>query len=321
MRKPDDCSLTVQEQLRIRREARRALLKADALGTLPTPVAEVMAAAHIREIADDVLDESFVRKLRRRAGAALKRALGKVIGVFDAHESLVIVSRTLVKVKQTFIRLHETGHGFLPWQRSLYAAVEDDEDSIAPEIADLFDREANCFASEVLFQLDAFNEEAAQSSFGILVPVKLSRRYGSSIYAAVRRYVSHNDGACAVLVLDPPILCDGDGFRCNLRRVIVSQQFADLFGSISWPEFFTPRHELGAMVPVGGRRMSGKRSVGLKDRNGGRHECVAEAFTQTHQIFILLHASEALRPTLIQAGGGAWRKSVNASARRKVEEL
>src|SRR6266550_2278547 len=128
--------------------------------------------------------------MRKKAGTALKKALGKILGVFDARARLVFIDRTLMAVKRTFVRLHETAHGFLRWQRDLYAVVEENEQTIAPEIADLFDREANAFATEVLFQLDSFSREANSEAFGILVPVRLSKKYGASIYAAVRRYVS-----------------------------------------------------------------------------------------------------------------------------------
>lgn len=299
MRKPDDCSLTPNQRERIRLEAERALSRADAIGRFPTPISDVMNAAKIVEVEEDVLTSNFLAKLRKKAGTALKRALGKVIGVFDAVARLVYIDRTLVIVRQAFVRLHETAHGALRWQRDLYALVEDNDQSISPEIAELFDREANAFASEVLFQLDAFSHEAEEHAFGILVPVRLSKKYGASIYATVRRYVSGNHRACAVLVLDPPVLCDGDGFRCNLRRVVASDRYAELFGEGEWPGQFTPSDAIGAMVPVGKRRMSGKRSLGLKDRNGGRHECLAEAFTQQHQVFVLIHASESLRPAIV----------------------
>ena len=46
----------------------------------------------------------------------------------------------------------------MPWQKDLYAVIEDSKNSLDPALADLFDREANVFASEVLFQLDGFQK-------------------------------------------------------------------------------------------------------------------------------------------------------------------
>jgi hypothetical protein len=133
------------------------------------------------------------------------------------------IDRAVKAVKQVFLKLHETGHAVLPWQRNLYSAIEDGEQELDPDIADLFDREANVFATEVLFQLDSFTEEAASYDFGIGVPLKLSRKYGSSAYAAVRQYVAKNHRDCVVLVLDPPSFTDGDGLRASLRRPVASR--------------------------------------------------------------------------------------------------
>ena len=294
MSKADDSTLSPQQHARVRAEAARALAAAGAIGRRPTPIADIMAAAGIQEVHDDVLNEGFLAKMRREAGAALKSALSKVLGLFDARGRFVFIDRTIYVVKQAFIRLHETGHGFMPWQRDLYAVVEECDQTLDPDIADLFDREANVFASEVIFQLDAFTEEAERHDFGILTPVKMSKEYGASIYASIRRYVANNHRACAVLVLNPPELIEGDGFRAVVRRSISSPRFKILFGDIKWPAYFTPDHDIGAMVPLGKRRMTGKRSLGIRDSNGDMRECIAEAFTQGHQIFVLIHAIQTL---------------------------
>ncbi|RJG55383.1 ImmA/IrrE family metallo-endopeptidase [Sphingobium terrigena] len=299
MIKPDDSRLTPAQYAKVRSEAERALSLAGALGRFPTPIDDIMAAANVREVKEDVLNESFILKLRRQASGALKSALSKVIGLFDAKARLVFIDRTLHIVKQTFVRLHETGHAFMAWQRDLYAVVEDCDQTIEPATADLFDREANVFASEVVFQLDGFTNEAEEKDFSILVPVKLSGKYGASIYSSVRRYVSHNWRACTVVVLNPPKLIPGDGFQASLRRHCSSPRFIEIFGEINWPLVFTPDHPIGAMVPVNRRKMSGKRTISLKDRNGDTHECVAEAFTQTYQVFVLIHAVSTLTSTSI----------------------
>lgn len=181
----------------------------------------------------------------------------------------------------------------------MYALVEDCEQALNSEIAALFDREASVFASEVLFQLDTFIEDAHSREFSIWTPVRMSKDYGSSIYAAVRQYVSKNHRACAVLVLNMPELLEGVGFRATLRRAVQSERFIELFGQAPWQDAFTPDDQIGAMVPIAGRKYSGKRTLNLTDRNGDKHECIAEAFTQTHQVFVLIHAVRTLTATTI----------------------
>jgi hypothetical protein len=261
-----------------------------------------MAIANATEIHEDVLGQAgWLERMRRKAGGPLRSALSKVFGLLHAKGGEIFIDRSLHAVKQTFVRLHEIAHAYLPWQRPMYAVVEDCAQSIDPDVADLFDREANVFASEVLFQLDAFVTEANDHDFGIFVPVKLGKKYGASVYASVRQYVSKNHRTCAVLVLEPPQLVPGDGFRADLRRPIYSPSFQEQFSGLEWPEQFTPDDPIGAMIPIGKRRASAKRHLELVDNNGERHECVAEAFTQTYQVFILIHVERALTARTILA--------------------
>jgi hypothetical protein len=257
-----------------------------------------MDAGQVTLANDDALDEGFLGSMRRKAGNALKSALSKVWGLFDARDRVVFIDRAVKAGKQVFLKLHETGHAVLPWQRSVYAVVEDGEHELDPDTAELFDREANVFATEVLFQLDTFAEEASGYQFGIDVPLKLRRKYGSSAYAAIRQYVSKNRRDCAVLVLDPPTFAGGDGFRTALRRPVASPSFKVKF-VLDWPAHFTPSDEIGAMLPLGNRRMSYGRPITLVDRNGVRHECIAEAFRTPFQIFVLIHVVRSLTNTTI----------------------
>lgn len=302
MARPDDCSLTPGQRLRVRKEAERALREAAALGVFPTPMDRIMRVARVEGVKEDVLNPGFLAKFRAKAehaGQAVKRAVTKVLGLFHASEGLVFLNQTMMAVKKRFVCLHEAAHGFLPWQRPMYALVEDCEKSLDGATAELFDREANVFASEVLFQLDTFHDMASSEAFEIWTPVRLASRFNASNYAAIRQYVSKNDRACAVVVLNMPELVPGDGFRATLRRPIQSDRFTELFGHYPWKDIYTPDDEIGAMIPVGKRRSSGKCSLGLTDANGVLHDCVGESFSTGHQVFILIHAVKTLTTTRI----------------------
>ena len=120
------------------------------------------------------------------------------------------------------------------------------------------------------------------------MPVKLSKTYGSSIYSAVRRYVVHNWPACTVVVLKPPVFVEGDGFRAEVRRHCSSPKFIEFFGEIEWLEFVTPDHALGKLVPLAGRKMTGKRSMSLIDRNGDRQISVLPRHSPRSTMFSFL---------------------------------
>lgn len=290
--RPNDSNLTPEQCRAIRAHALRALETADALGRLPTPVTDVMEAAKLIVADEDELSESFVEKIRNnviRAKKVLKKAISKIFGVLDVPGRIVYIHKAVPAIKRVFLKLHETGHSVIPWQRDVYCAIEDCEKTLAPEIADIFDREANAFASEVLFQLDTFKNEAADHQFGIGVPLKLSKKYGASVYSTVRRYVSSNHRTCSVLVLEPPELIIGDGFRCLCRRVVQSDCFTSIFGEMQWPAAITPDDPIGAFIPIGDRKMSRPAEIRLTDQNGTEHECVAEGFKYKYYVFILIH--------------------------------
>ncbi len=288
MPKPDDSTLTPADLQLIRKEANRLLSESDAFGVFPTPVEAILEQAKIVVSPEDVLNDSFLKKMRRKAKDALKRAVAKVLGVVDTLASIIYIDRGVYVVKQTFLKLHETAHLWLPFQRQAYQIVEDSETELSSDVSDLFDRQANCFASEVLFQIDTFTQEAADYDFGFEAPLKLAKQYGSSIYAAIRRYVSRNHRDCAVIILNKPQMCEGVGRVCTLRRFVASEQFLERFGDMELPLQFSDNDAIGKAIPVVGRRMSGRSTMVLKDRNGTRHECVIEGFTQTHQVFILV---------------------------------
>lgn len=299
-RLPDDSSLTPAQLAKVRAEASRALNEAGVMGVLPTPVDQILAVAQVEEVTEDLLSETFLDGLRRKAGQSLKQAVSKVLGVFDAVANLVFIDQLLLPVKKRFVSLHEAAHGFLPWQRPMYRVVEDCDKSIDPEAAALFDREANVFASEVLFQNDTFHNLAADKPFEVWTPIKLAKKFDASIYSSIRQYVSKSPCTCVVLVLNPPEIRASIGFKATLRRVVSSTTFAIMFDNQSWAQFYTPDDQIGRLVPIGNRKSSGKREIVLTDRNGDRHNCIAESFTQTHQIFILIHVVNSLgQPKLI----------------------
>jgi Zn-dependent peptidase ImmA (M78 family) len=305
MRRQDDSALTRVQYARIRKEAERALREAGSLGVLPTPIDRIMAAARVQEVKEEILDSGFLSKLRStvsNAGDVVKRAVSKVLGLFHASEGLVFLNQSLLGVKKRFVGFHEAGHGFLPWQRPMYALVEDCEKTLDPDTAELFDREANVFATEVLFQLDTFSEMSAGEPFSIWTPVNLAKRFKASNYAAIRQYVSKSKKACVVVVLNMPEFVRDDGFRVSLRRVIQSDSFTELFGTQVWKDVYTPDDEIGALVPLGPRRSTGKRSLALTDRNGDSHECIAESFSTGYQVFVLIHAARTLTAVRILIG-------------------
>ncbi|HEY3348061.1 MAG TPA: ImmA/IrrE family metallo-endopeptidase [Nitrospirota bacterium] len=295
--KKDDSKIPPEALDAIKKQAFLALKKADAFGIFPTPVDQVLDIANVILAPDSDFGDGLLERFKKKFGSIsdlVKKAKSKIIGLFDVVSKVIFIEKSLYPARKIFLKLHETGHAFLPWQSKAYALIEECEQTLSPEIADQFDCEANVFAKEVLFQCGSFTKEAADFPFRLATPIELSKKYGASIYASIREYVRSNHNACTALVLEMPEFCEQYGFKAKVRRTESSAEFIRVFGQPSWPPFFSPNDSIGSIIPVGKQRASKPKTIVLADSNGVEHECITEAFTQTYQVFILICPIAAL---------------------------
>ena len=303
MSKPDDSSLTDEQAAAVRRAAVELLNEGSGWDRLPTPVSDLLDAAKLRTAPMSAFDHGLIERYARQFGGMAKRflkaALDKVLGVLDVIGNIVHVDPSVSKEKQNFLKLHETGHSQLPHQRGVFRWIQECRKTLDPETSDLFEREANNFASIVLFQDTRFAAMTADSAFGIRVPLAVGRRFGASAYASIREYVRKSTKACAVVVLDPPQICAEKGLTASVRRIGLSPEFVRRFGNLTLPDNVTDETALAPFIPVGGRRMSRPGTFSLQDRNGISHEFIGEGFGTPYNVFILLHASATLNKATI----------------------
>ncbi|MEZ2224342.1 ImmA/IrrE family metallo-endopeptidase [Rhizobium sp. RCC_161_2] len=305
--KPDDSSLSPSEYAAIHRAATDLLNKANAWDRLPTPVPDLLGAAKLRVAPMSAFDpRSLLRhalQFGERAASLVKSAIEKVRGIFDVHEDLIHIDTTVTESKQNFLKLHEAGHKNIPHQSKLFRWIQDCDKSLSPDVSDQFEREANIFATVVLFQDSRFAQMAADSNFSIKVPLALSKKFGASIYASLREYVRRNERACAVIVLNPVEVCPVLGMRSDLRRLELSPLFQKRFGNLQVPENIDRMSPLAEFIPLGGRKMSRPGTLTLEDRNGDLVEFVAEGFATPYNSFILIHAASDLRKSIVVPAG------------------
>jgi Zn-dependent peptidase ImmA (M78 family) len=289
MIRPDDSLLQPHQLANVQRHADRLLREASAIGRFPTPIDDIMAAAKLTVVDDEVLNESLLRQFVKRAKsgiATIKSALSKVLGLFETSDRLVVIDKEVLKPRVPFIKLHEAGHGTLPHQSKVYALIHDCEQTLDAEITDLFEREANVFASEALFQGEVFTKEADQLDFGVKAPVALARKFGSSNYAAFRRYVITSSCACCVVVLEPVVRHWDGSFSAEVRRVVMNKSFENIYDGKGLASTVTGSHVLGPIIPR--KRMTFNQQIVLTDRNRDERVCIAEAFDTGRNILILL---------------------------------
>jgi Zn-dependent peptidase ImmA (M78 family) len=297
MGRADDGSISNNSQESVCQHARRLLDEAGAYGRYPTPVDDLVTAAKLSLERNASLDIGFLRTIYGKVKTKIKRALDKVLGLFDSRDRMIYLDLTLKKERQRFVSLHETGHGYLPWQRDTYAIMEDGETTLDPEIEQQFELEASIFASEVLFQGNRFQQEAESLPFELKTPMQLARKFGASNYAAFRRFVGKSHRVCALLVFEQPVYEIGRGYAFHLRRALASGPFIEKFGIVQWPSvLYSNQDALAARLPS----RAFHRIFTRRCRIGSLvAECpeafYLEAFDSTYQVFALLFPESELR--------------------------
>lgn len=305
MAKADDSSLDPEELRAVQAAARRALDRASAWGVYPTPTAVILEAASLKIAPKSAFDprrltEYLIGKAET-AATALKSAIAKVFGIYDAGERIIHIDDSVHQSKQNFLKLHEAGHHELPAHQGAFRIFQDCEKTLDPTIADLFEREANNFARFVLFQGDGYAGVAADHKLELRTPIKLASKFGSSVYASCREFVRTHHRACVIYILEPVTFCERTGARAEVRRIEASPEYLRQFRRPDETEINLD-HSLGRALPVG-RKMTRPIAVSITDRNGQAHECVAEAFDTTFNVLLLLYPVKALTavPVIIPA--------------------
>jgi hypothetical protein len=301
MRKADDSTLTVADLMAIESRAALSLDKASAWGRYPTPVDDILAAAKLRVAPKGMFDPAsflaFVKQKAAGAASALKSAISKVLGLYDANEQIIHIDESVGPSKQKFLKLHETGHHELPTHRKIFSLFQDCNETLAPAIADQFEREANNFARFALFQGTAFKEHAADMKMGIRTPMDLAKKFGASNYASAREFVRTHHRPCVVYILEPMQFVPNHGTTAAVRRIEVSPSFDLEFGK---PDdvLIDANHSLAILLPIG-RKMTRPTPLRYLDKNGVQHECLGEAFDTTHNVLLLIYPTQALQRTSI----------------------
>lgn len=296
MTKPDDSSLGIHELAAVELRARQLLDRAGAWDRFPTPVDDIIAAAKLRVAPKGMFDAAsflaFIKKKTVEAAHTLKAALSKVLGLYDANEQIIHIDDSVGISKQTFLKLHETGHHEMPTHRKIFSLFQDCEQTLAPAIADQFEREANNFARFALFQGDAFKLRAADMNMSVKTPMNLAKVFGASVYASAREFARTHHRACLVYVLEPIVIIPGGGASAAVRRVEPSPKFRMEFGC---PTDVTVDldHPLGNLLPIG-RKMTRPTPLRFRDKNGVEHDCLGEAFDTTHNVLLLIYPVTAL---------------------------
>lgn len=187
----------------------------------PFPVDEALALANLR-IAGHGLNELPKDIPAHLQDQVLIDALDHAFGLLDRHRALIYLKANMIQSRRHFVTMHEVGHHWLAWQHR-HGIHADGAKNLDPDTKNLYERQANVFASETLFLGSALSDEARDRPFELASAMGLAGRFGTSVHATLRRYVETHHQRCFLLVLDRSAQVRG---RPPRHRVL--QQFSSL---------------------------------------------------------------------------------------------
>ncbi len=197
----------------------------------PTPVDKILDCSNL--IVNKTINLSTVEPtFYNRLSISFTQAFDKFRALLDRREKTIYLDLSQTRQRQNFVKLHEIGHEVLPWQKETYEFLDSD-DTLDPYQKEQFEAEANFFASLTLFQHNRFEKEMKPLPLSMDSAHYLAKRFGSSVHAALRRYVEHSDCRCALLILQD---ISGQGLfpQCTVRDYFTSPLFEKDFGKIEW---------------------------------------------------------------------------------------
>ena len=244
---------------------------------LPTPVEDIVAAAGLTKTSEIAITESMIRRAPASMRRLLRSAARKIQGVLHRSEQVIQIAPTTSAERERFVTCHEVAHAILPWQSDL-AVLGDNQRTLSPRVATLFEREANQGAAEILFQQGLLARMAQDYPIAISTPLVLAQCFGASIHATFRRWVESVDGVACGLVLDTKLVM---AHRKRYEQVL-TLRWQQQFGSAGFPKEMDARaFPFAAQTALDG-------TLPIIDANGTPVELQYEAVQTPYRRFALL---------------------------------
>lgn len=268
-------------------EVARALLDRAGVTGPPTPIDDLVVCTGLSLSTHISLD---ARNAEHFAGilnvAHLRSALRKAMGILNRRTGEIYTNAAMTAAKNNFVILHEVGHQALPWQRGL-AMHYDDDATLASETHSIFEREANLFAADTLFQLKRFATDAADLPLGLPAVLQLAARYRASIHASLRRYVESNSRPCLAWILSRHPVIQANAAMYSVVATHESPAFTIRFPSWTRPQHLLAAHPMFAHVS-GEKLIDTQHAEFTLVEDEIAHDVIAHVFSNGHHLLVLL---------------------------------
>lgn len=270
--------------------AEAALHSAGAYGVLPTPLKAVEQAIGVKDVIDmsELPDELRARKPKRWK---------RILGAYLYDEEMIFVDRDESEPRVRFAEAHEVGHAIIPWHRGSFQL--DNEDRIFGDTELLLENEAKLAGAHLIFQGASFIERALDFETGLDAPIALSDDYGASMHVTIRHYVEHHPEPVAVLITGRYENMPGLPIFTSLASASWRDRYGDLApkcGGSHLAVLHGDGRPFGDIIDAALRSsQSVAKAIKVPDHNGDKHKCIAEAFFNQYNVFVMCSERRLVR--------------------------
>ncbi len=259
------------------------LVEAGAAGQLPTNESKLLSFLGLEQMTFDFTKEMDFRDTSTKPPGELRAAL-------HLAERVVATQSGMGVKRKRFSIFHEIAHCVLPEHNS--KIFFDSDQTLSWWTKSRFEREANRFAADLLFQGRTFAERALSSDMSIQTVLNLAPLFGASYEASLRRYAEMHVLPCALIVYNKAAGDEGsfiDEDQYKIQYTIASMPFRKLyFSGVQTAEETFPASDIYGRSGAGAIGQILEKELAIEDSGKERWRFESELFTNGYKIFQFL---------------------------------
>jgi hypothetical protein len=272
------------------RGAVRGMLAACAIYEPPTPLDRLLDYRNLESEQQEALTPGHLQLWARKLRHHLWKFHHKVRGILDLKARTVMVDASLHPKRREFLQFHEVGHDVLDWHRDLFVVTS--EWDLNPGVRSKFEAEANHFAATAIFQIDDLAEVQRGRRLQMAQLAGLATRYGASLTATARHYITIQDLPAALLIGRPTGPAGGRGIRFIFG--LANGAFLREFGNELLGSGVDSNNPMSATLNVPMLR-NAEFEFPISDRRGESRLLAAETMYNTYNTLTLVHPLPSAR--------------------------
>jgi Zn-dependent peptidase ImmA (M78 family) len=267
------------------------LVEAGTAGVLPTNEGKLLQFLGLQQLSFD-----FVNEVPWVPGET--RMPGELRAALHLDEKVVATQAGQGEKRTRFSIFHEIAHCVLPEHHE--RIFIDNDQTLGYWTKARFEREANQFAADLLFQGNLFSEHALSQPTSLNTVLGLVPRFGASYESGLRRYTEMHVEPCALIVYERVPRKTEDGYldedEYRIQYIVTSPSFRrDYFSSLELSEGTCKasdifgEHSIWPLSSVVERELT----VDREGKNSWHFE--TEVFTNSYKVFQFLRRPIAKR--------------------------